>query len=516
MTTVAQALAVVVIGATSIGRWLRVSQHEHYLPGSAWATARRWLQRRPPNALLAVAWLATVTGSAFVGVIDDDIALLGLAAGLLGAVFPMGMPVAGRPRMRFTRRAVYEGLTAVVLLAAWSSVVGSTLSPSVAVGTAPVMGLLAVDAAAWLNRPVERRNARRFQRAASEKLERVRPRVVAVTGSFGKTTVKHHVRDLMGASVNVLASPASWNNLAGLSRAINEHMNPGTEVFVAEMGTYGPGEIRELVDWLKPEVAVITAVGPVHLERMGTLEVITAAKAEILDGARAAVICVDSPQLRELADKTREAAAAADLWRVGSEPGAHDLDVLVQRCTSGDADSLVVTARGDRLGEIPAGSLHAGNVACAVAACLAIGTDRRTISAGLSKLSAPANRAVAATSDDGLVVIDDTFNSNPAGASSALATLVAMVHQGRRVVVTPGMVELGALQSDANRRFAESVARAGVELVIVGWTNRRALLAGHPGATTVLDRDGASGWVRANLGPGDGVLWENDLPDHYP
>jgi UDP-N-acetylmuramoyl-tripeptide--D-alanyl-D-alanine ligase len=121
-----------------------------------------------------------------------------------------------------------------------------------------------------------------------------------------------------------------------------------------------------------------------------------------------------------------------------------------------------------------------------------------------------------AVTEHGITVVDDTFNSNPAGAAAALGALGRLVPGGRRAVVTPGMIELGPMQVDANRALAASVAATGADLVVVGWTNRAALVAGHPAAVTVPDRDAARAWVRANLTSGDGVLWENDLPDHYP
>ena len=94
--------------------------------------------------------------------------------------------------------------------------------------------------------------------------------MVAITGSFGKTSTKGYVADLVGDSKTVVASPASFNNRAGLAWAVNEQLADATEVFVAEMGTYGRGEISELCSWIRPDIAVITAVGPVHLERFGS------------------------------------------------------------------------------------------------------------------------------------------------------------------------------------------------------------------------------------------------------
>jgi UDP-N-acetylmuramoyl-tripeptide--D-alanyl-D-alanine ligase len=116
-----------------------------------------------------------------------------------------------------------------------------------------------------------------------------------------------------------------------------------------------------------------------------------------------------------------------------------------------------------------------------------------------------------------VVVIDDTFNANPAGARVALSALAA-TGAARRVLVTPGMVELGRRQAPENRRLAEAAAEQATDLVIVGLTNRRALVSGAEGRAVVLvgDRAAAVDWVRSNLRSGDAVLYENDLPDHYP
>ena len=121
----------------------------------------------------------------------------------------------------------------------------------------------------------------------------------------------------------------------------------------------------------------------------------------------------------------------------------------------------------------------------------------------------------------GVTIIDDTYNANPAGGTAALAALRAHGgHNARRVVVTPGMVELGARQRDLNREFAAEAAQVATDLLLVGNTNREALrqgaITGSAAVLTVDTRDEAVRWVREHLGPGDVVLYENDLPDHYP
>jgi UDP-N-acetylmuramoyl-tripeptide--D-alanyl-D-alanine ligase len=122
-----------------------------------------------------------------------------------------------------------------------------------------------------------------------------------------------------------------------------------------------------------------------------------------------------------------------------------------------------------------------------------------------------------ATAPSGVVVVDDTFNANPASATAALKVLSSLGLPGRRVVVTPGLVELGREQYGENLRLGKLVEEMGAELIVVGRTNAVALAAGSSKTPQRFDhREEAVGWVRSTLGPGDAVLFLNDLPDHYP
>ncbi len=201
-------------------------------------------------------------------------------------------------------------------------------------------------------------------------------------------------------------------------------------------------------------------------------------------------------------------------------------------------EAVDVTVAGEVLATavaVPTGT-QPTNLACALAVALAVGVDGPIAVERLADLPPVDHRLQAVPSAAGFAVLDDTYNSNPAGARAALAALRAVGGGGRRVVVTPGMVELGSRQRQENRRFGAAIAGSADDLVVVGRTNRRALVAGAtggdsavpgpsgdgPGApprvavTLVPDRPAAVDWVRARLGPGDAVLYENDLPDHYP
>ena len=136
------------------------------------------------------------------------------------------------------------------------------IGPLLSVCTVTLLVPALVDLSAVLASPIEQRILGAYRRSAEARLTAVSPAVIAVTGSWGKTSTKQHIHDLLSGDVAVVSSPASYNNSSGLSKTINEYMGDGTEVFVAEMGMYKPGEIRDLCSWIRPHIAVITSIGP--------------------------------------------------------------------------------------------------------------------------------------------------------------------------------------------------------------------------------------------------------------
>lgn len=518
-----------VAGAASVAaallaglRWLRVAQREHYLAGSVTRFAWRWWSLPPFNVPLAlVAIVAAVASGLY------PAAALATAAAVAGG--PIGLGLRGRTsKLVWTRRLKTLAGTYIALLAGALAVgliagAGPLAAAAAAAGTP-----LVIDAALAISAPLESSLARRYRARASERLARTRPRIVAVTGSYGKTSTKGYVAHLVGASHSVVASPASYNNRAGLARTVNEHLVPGTEVLVAEMGAYGPGEIAALCRFMPPEIAVITAIGPMHLERFGTLERTLEAKAEITVGARAVVLAIDDERLAGLAARLQ--AAGRRVIGCSGVDRAADVAVVPEQ----DAQSRSVLAcyvAGELVGCAGVDGTHrpaaTSNVACAVAVALELDVPEAAIVGLLASLPTPPNRLQVYRAPGGFTVVDDTFNSNPAGTKMALQLLSASAGAGaHRVVVTPGMVELGPVQAKENATFTRLSAEVATDLVLIGRTNRRALLSGlssedttgPPPLTPVVVGQFAEAvaWVRAHLGPGDAVLYENDLPDHFP
>ncbi|HEY5024905.1 MAG TPA: UDP-N-acetylmuramoyl-tripeptide--D-alanyl-D-alanine ligase, partial [Acidimicrobiales bacterium] len=432
---------------------------------------------------------------------------------------PVGLSWRGRTApLAWTRR-----LRTLALV--WIGVEAAAVAGGTVAGQGPVAAAAAalavpalVDLACAITAPLERRLAATHVARATTRLRRVAPKVVAITGSFGKTSTKGYIAHLVGGSRSVVASPASFNNRAGLARAVNEHLAEGTEVFVAEMGTYGRGEIAELCSWIVPDVAVITAIGPVHLERFGSEDRVLQAKAEILEDSPCAVLVIDDDRLAALAPT--HAQRGTRVWRVS----AYDLGADV--CVSEVGDALVLYVRGAEVARLTRLEGRPGNIAAAVAVALELGIPVDEVVRRLPTLPGAPHRLEHTVGAGGVVVLDDTYNANPAGARAALASLAQLgVDAARRAVVTPGMVELGPRQGQENTEFAAAAAGVATDLVVVGRTNRRALVRGagspsagaaRPRVVLLRTRPEATEWVREHLGSGDVVLYENDLPDHYP
>lgn len=500
-------------------RWLRVAQREHYLAGSAVRFARRWWASSRSNQVL---WVIGAVGA----VLSTWSSVAGFVAALAAGLGPLGLGLRGRTsKLNWTGRLRRLALlsTVIAVVATGAAIGAGAGAGALLHGAFSALAICAlgapviVDLGMLLAKPLEGRLLQPFLVKAQRRLAAVSPRVVAITGSFGKTTTKGYIAHLTGGHLSVVATPASFNNSAGLARAVNEHLSTGTQLFVAEMGTYGPGEIRAMCEWAVPEVAIITAIGPVHLERMGSLERIAEAKAEILERAKIVVLNVDYPLLADLAAKAEDDGKV--VWRCSSRGLSADVLAKVE----GPELHVQVshfTAEMEARAPISPG-VEPGNVACAVAAALCIGVPPQIVAGRLGSLPSAPHRRNPQRASNGADVIDDTYNANPEGAVAALALLGGLgVPGGKKVIVTPGMVELGRWQARENSNFAARSSEFATEIGVVGRTNAKALLAGAKAgglpARQWKHRAAAVAWVSRNLGPGDAVLYENDLPDHYP
>lgn len=380
---------------------------------------------------------------------------------------------------------------------------------------------LLIPGADWLLTPVQRAINAGYERRARRKLASVGPVVIGVTGSYGKTSTKFAVGRLLGDEDEVLVTPGSYNTTMGVVRAVNESLEPGHRFFVVEMGARQRGDIAEIGRLVGHEVAVLTAIGVAHLESFGSREAIKKGKLEIVDTLRpggVAVVNSDDATIRGLRDELH----GVEVVRYGLDPaGAPDVtanEVAVTRSGTEMTISDRRTGASVRVKTKLLGRHSIGHVLAGVAVALHQGRELESLRAPIAALTPVEHRLQLIEAPGGVTVIDDAFNSNPEGAAAALEVLGSMPAR-QKIVVTPGIVELGELQHAANEELGRTAAAVADVLIVVARLNREAILAGAEGGkariVTTGSLDEATKELAGIVAAGDAVLFENDLPDQY-
>ncbi len=370
-------------------------------------------------------------------------------------------------------------------------------------------------------RPVEAGIQEGYKKRARRKLAARRDlRIVAITGSYGKTSVKFILAEMLRQRFNVLATPSSYNTPMGICLVINNRLRPEHQVLVLEMGMRYPGDIAELCAIARPDIAVVTSVGVAHLETMGSIEAIAAEKGSLLQhmtpGGTAILNQDDAwvAQMRGVEGQTLRVSAEG---APGADLSAHDIAYGPEGATFTvrAADGEEATFKTKLLG-----AHNVLNILLGVAVGRAFGLRLRQIAHAVARVEPVAHR-LALRQENGVNVIDDAFNSNPVGAKNAVEILSAFTG-GRRVIVTPGMVELGDRQAEENRALGRHIARHADLAILVGAAQtepiRQGLAeAGFPDAQVQVAPSlfAAQDFLKTYLRPGDTVLYENDLPDQY-
>lgn len=491
---------------------------------------RRWLGES--RALDRVASLAALVAGVllFADTMPEAVPLLVLSVGLIEGMRRSRRPLAaakkalvmtGRAR-RIHLLALGLGLLLALALqaaAGFTSASGTVLAVLIPAQAAPFL-LPFADA---LLSPFERRLKARFRGEAVDKLARLDPFIIGITGSYGKTSVKHILHHILSAAAPTLMTPGSVNTEMGITRVVREKLTPEHRYFIVEMGAYGPGSIARLCRLAPPRLGIITAVGLAHYERFRSIDSVFEAKFELADAVAAA-----GGTTIVAADAVPEALLAARLdERPEGVTTVGKAGVLQRLALRQTRDGLELDLAGEDIApttlRVPLFGAHqADNILVAVAAALALGLPMEGIRAALATMPQIRHR-LEVTRSGGITLIDDAYNSNPEGFAAALGLLDILVGPGgRRILVTPGMVELGTRHEEEHARLG-ALAAGHVDCALIVTPERiesfvAAFVAGKSEASTLLRfarQVEAEAWVRSNLGAGDAVLYENNLPDLY-
>ncbi|UFN45546.1 UDP-N-acetylmuramoyl-tripeptide--D-alanyl-D-alanine ligase [Nocardioides okcheonensis] len=336
--------------------------------------------------------------------------------------------------------------------------------------------------------------------------------VLAMTGSQGKTGTKDYLAHVLGEAGPTVATRGNFNNELGVPLTVLR-ATPETRHLVVEMGARGVGHIAHLCTIAPPRVAAVLNVGSAHIGEFGSREAIAVAKGEIVEALPAdgtAVLNADDDLVAAMAPRTRAGVTTF---------GAGDADVAVGELTTDDLgrQSFELRHRGSyatvHLAQV--GSFQWRNAAAAAAMALAAGLDLDTVAESLCD-AVPASRwrMEVGERDDGLVVLNDSYNANPESMRAAVDTLVGIgARAGRRTVAVLGeMRELGDGARDAHHDLGAYAAGAGVDVVVSVGTAADPVAAGFAAAGTsgvaipTVGRDAASDWLRHNVSAADVVL----------
>lgn len=433
-------------------------------------------------------------------------------------------------RMKYKKPVVFTQRATRLYVASW--VVVSLCVAVTAIVTqlslhCMLITLLGTAAFSWvvimvanlLMHPVELQINKKFYNEAKKILaEMPHLRIIGVTGSYGKTSTKYYLYRILCEKYNVIMTPGSFNTPMGVIRTVREMMKPYHEIFIVEMGAKQLGDIKEICDLVCPTIGIVTAVGEQHLESFKSIENVQRTKFELIDALPADGLGVVNNDFEYIANREVKNVAVK---RYSLNAG---VDYHIEDIEYGEVETrFTVVGDGHRieLATKLVGECNLSNLMAAVIVALYLDVPEKSIKYGVSQIEQVEHRLNMKRTPGGLSIIDDAFNSNPDGARMALDVL-ARIKTGKRIVITPGMIELGDKQVEYNQRFGRQMAEAADYVMVVGSYNRDAILAGlaegeMPEENIFL----ADSFLIAQARlvqiarAGDVVLYENDLPDTF-
>lgn len=396
-----------------------------------------------------------------------------------------------------------------------------------AVGISVGLQMIVVPIANAINSPIEKA-VRSFYISKAKKILKQCDNltIVGVTGSFGKTSVKFFLNDILSAKFNVLMTPESYNTPMGIVKTIREELTSAHDIFICEMGARYVGEIKEICDFVHPDLGIITSVGPAHLMTFGSLENTAKTKFELADALPKGgklFVNIDSEMVSKELGKRQNSGVYDNVIRYSATPGSSAEFVSEIINTTSEGTDFATNGEGltTNLHTRLVGAHNVINLTAAVACASSFGMTRKEIASQVRKIKPVPHRMEIKKQGD-VTIIDDAFNSNPQGSTAAVQTL--SMFDGVRILVTPGMVELGEDEERYNFEFGEVAATCCDSIVLVGKKHslpikNGALKAGFDKnkieAFDTFDEAISFAYKIDRGGSNAHILLENDLPDNY-
>lgn len=446
----------------------------------------------------------------------------GFAAGVTGVALARAWKEKFKTPLVYTMRVKRLFATNIILFAiitAMAVIFAGTWAMTV-IGAALLLSNILMLLANFINTPIERIINRHYYNDAKRIISSNRNLIViGVTGSFGKTSTKNYLAGILAEKYNVLVTPGNFNTLLGVIRTIREQLRPYHQVFIVEMGAKQRNDIKEICDLVHPTIGIVTAVGEMHLETFKCVENIQETKFELINSLPAnglGIINYDSEYIKSYKGITSPCKIIRYSTKGDGDYNAKD----IQYGASGVSFTL---DNGEKYSSrlLGVGNLLNIIASIAVADKLEVPTSKQRNA--IARLQ-PVEHRLSMKVANGITVLDDAYNSNPQGAKMALEVLknFAVNEGNKRIVITPGFVEMGTRQAEANKELGRTIAGCCDYAIIVNVTNREAIKSGieekgFPKEKYFLadSLNHAHSHLAQILRVGDVVLYENDLPDNF-
>ena len=370
-----------------------------------------------------------------------------------------------------------------------------------------------------INKPVEKSIRKGFCIKATKKLNEIPDlKVIGITGSYGKTSTKYAVNTILSQKFNTLMTPESYNTTMGVVRTINEKMTSTHNLFVCEMGAKYKGDIKEICDIVHPKYGILTAIGPQHLDTFKSLENVKNTKLELLNS-----LSEDGLAFVNWEDENiRSAKLPKNIVKFGltkkSDYYANNIHITER---GSEFDAILPNKEKIHIKTKLLGELNILNIMGAVAVGDKLGMTSEEIKIGAKYLKPVPHRLQLKQNPNGCTIIDDAYNSNIKGAKMALDVLKSFEAK-QRVLITPGIVELGDKSKEINRDLGKKAAECADYVILVGAEQTIPILNGlqekhYPKQNMFIAKNLEEALQQMNkiTTMDTVVLLENDLPDNY-
>jgi UDP-N-acetylmuramoyl-tripeptide--D-alanyl-D-alanine ligase len=356
----------------------------------------------------------------------------------------------------------------------------------------------------FLALPLEEKINSKYYNLAKNKIDKLKNEnllIIGITGSYGKTSTKFYIKQVLEKQYKVLASKLSFNTPMGLSKTINDELDGSYNIFISEMGARYKNDITELVNLAKPDIGILTAIGPVHLETFKSIENIVEEKWKIIKNSKVGFINIDNDyifeklRLEEKSDKIKIIedfeidkinlnnllkADTTHIFTIGSKKERKPYFLIDSIFFNNEKNSFEIIISDKKRYSFETnllGKHSVENLAISIGLGFLFVIEYNEIFNAVSQILPVEHRLSVLKPNEILTILDDAFNSNPDSARAAIEVLRAFTDR-KKIIITPGFIELGKFQYQKNYEFGRLISESVDYAIFVGKTNKDALIEG--------------------------------------